>query len=237
MRLLEMIKLIGLDKEAKFIPYQYGDGKKRNTLFINDEGISFWYEEEVARFKECDDENLYYDTQCDIEKYVKIYKEDRRWEIAYAVYSLLFITGRWKQMQDKSFDAKGYAISNTKKYVELIVDKIRASLEFDQIKEMSNLIELIKNDDYYYLLCFNVTEYDYAKNTNAYKNYHVRKQYTFGNLTYHEACEVVNISLYNDYVELHHERSTFSIDREIKNRSTTESEIIAALGMWESHYW
>ena len=126
--------------------------------------------------------------------------------------------------------------------------KIAEQLDFDAIKEMEQLISVIRKDPFYRELVFSVTVYDchYRERNGVHGDWAKKNctQYRFGNVQLHEDMEVVMICIYDDCVELMEQRGgAFRMDRkrrsdDYKKTKTRliEETLLRTLAEWEHQF-
>ena len=123
--------------------------------------------------------------------------------------------------------------------------KIAQQLDFDAIKEMDQLISVIRKDPFYQELVFTVTVYRcHFRERNGVRGDWAKKnctQYSFGNVRLHENLDVVEIRVYDDCVEVgYHREGEFRMDRKGKPDDYKKSKVeqleevlLQTLAYWE----
>ena len=67
-----------------------------------------------------------------------------------------------------------------------------------------------------------------------------KRDYSFGNIQYHEELDRVNITIYDDVVEIScakEERGSYERKLDNRKRYTSEDKIISALDCWRCSFW
>lgn len=236
MKIVDLIKIIGLDKD-EFIPFiLLGPGQHLNnelTIYPTPKGICFYKEADV-RMLSFNDENKLYDIKNLIEKDIKeVYNNGRELNRYLAVSELLISI-------DCFCGGKGdFDLKKARDYVSKINRKIIEALVFNEIADMKDLIHMIKKDKLYRELFFVVTEVCCNK-SDRYRGYKQQENaYCFGNEKYHEDLDVVDITVYDDCVELLHREEGREHEQklDLRRRYTLEQKIITALDCWRCFYW
>ena len=239
MKLSEIITILKLDKDIPFYEHQYGLGCEYSKT-VDKDGIHFWKGETTSY---C---NLSNDAEYIIDNFIRqrcrIDKDNKYYRLYYTVSSLLYVVGKWQKINDSNFDIDKYVTNNIKKCVSLIQDEIKNNLDFSEVKDMNQLIDIINCSELYQQMLFLVTVYDYSKYTKGYKNYKTKNTYSFGNKKYCEDLDKVRISIYDDCVELVCDREGRGIPYERKLSSNNriglsiENKIIEAIDAWNCYY-
>ncbi len=238
MKLSEIITILELDKDIPFYEHEYGLGCSY-TNTVDSDGVHFWKEESTSYCNLFNDE---YSIDNIVQQNCKIDKGNRYYRLYYTVSSLLYAVGKWKEISELNFNIDKYIADNIKKYVSLIKNEIKSNLDFSEVKDMNQLIDIINCSELYQQMLFLVTVYDYSKYTKGYKNYKTKNTYSFGNKKYREDLDKVRISIYDDCVELVCDREGRGIPYERKlsqnNRIelSVENKIIEAIDTWDCYY-
>jgi hypothetical protein len=238
MKLTQMIEIADLVNEVDYITYKYNKEEKLNTLLVLEDGIHLWEDSDISSFETFDSKILQYETSKNIEKFIK--SDYKRYELYYALYSILRDIGVWKKSKDRKFDVETYIELNFKSCIGKVIKEIESNLDFTEIISMDNLIPIIKEDTLYQQLMFRVTEYSYAKERRGYKS-PIENKYSFGNIKYHEDLDIVDIHAYKDCVELSYRKKGYNcyetkINNGYNKEITIESKIMTALDKWRCSY-
>src|SRR5665647_25244 len=95
MKLIELLQITELNKEAPFITYKYDNGEK-DTSTIKQDGIYFWQEASIDSFGNFDSKEHQYKISRSIEKNINVNPAQQ--QIYYAVCSVLYNIGLWKEV-------------------------------------------------------------------------------------------------------------------------------------------
>ena len=127
-------------------------------------------------------------------------------------------------------------LETAKQYVTKINQAIKENYQTDDIQDMKDLIYILSKKPLYCELFFHVQVFDYSKKRPCPNK--KSKDYFFGNKRFHNELDKVHITIYNDYVELHHPIEGRSHERELSPNRTLSLEqiIIAALDCWQTYY-
>ena len=235
MKIVDLIKIIGLDKENSmpFIllePGQYSD--KELAIYPTSRGICFYKEQDVW-FLSINDKNKIYDIEQSIQRNIReVYNNVRELNRYLAISELLIAI-------DRFYGGKGVLdLDKAKIYVDKVDKAIIEALSFDEISNMKNLIDIIKGDELYREMLFVVNEIG-CNRDDRYKGYKKQENYySFGNQKYHEDLDVVDITVYNDFVEILHRAEGREHERKLDQRrqNTVEEKIISALDCWRCYF-
>jgi hypothetical protein len=230
MKLTDLLKITKLNVEVPFIPYKFSNGEK-DTLTIKKDGIYFSEETSIESFMNFDSKDHQYEISKLIAK--STYGNPSQRHIYYAVCSVLYNIASWNRVDNGEFIT---AHLNT--YVSSLIKEIIGNLDFSQIDKMNSLIDIISEDKQYQQLVFNVTVYSFQKNRYGH-NVALQKpqRFSFGNMKYHEGLKRVDITVYQDYVELFDNAAGRSFEKKIDRVDMEiESKIIYALDHWRCYY-
>lgn len=232
MKIKEVIDIIG-DFNVPIIPIPAGRRQKgKLPIYATEKGVHFYKDDTIWGIS-TDNSDMSYDIKMYLKRLdEKLEGNERELNKYLTVYELLSAI--------KSYKGENGNISfeQLKVYVALLNRKIIESLDFSEVSGMNDLIDLVSKDSLYREQIFNVSVVNCYKaqpfrgSTKPLKNYH------FGNIEYHEELDKVNITLYNDCVELHHEAERISHKRnlDLEVEYTEEQKIFTALGCWRGYY-
>lgn len=236
MTIKQVISLINI-KDIQFIPQMSGVREKgKLSIYSSKQGVcyrdgeSIWSigidqnsQNEMYKFKQ-------YLKNCSCE----LGNNDRELDKYVAVYEILYAINEYKGIDD---DIK---FDTIKRYVEILNKEILDSLDFQQILEMETLKNLIIKDKLYNQMLFNVYEVQSTKE-RQFSGYRIeKKDYSFGNIQYHEELDRVHITIYDDVVEIScakEERGSYERKLDNRKRYTSEDKIISALDCWRCSFW
>jgi len=237
MKIKDLIDLIEIKKDfdIQFIPKGPGRGVPNElTIFPTSRGIGYWEDADIwfLGIDESCKEQVY-----EIKTLLKqningLNENEDELDKFLAVSELLIAIDRFEGGLGK-FD-----IEKAKEYVSKINRKIVESLDFEDILGMKDLKYSIENNKLYRQLCFNVCEV-YCNKKDRYRGYgNKEKRYCFGNEKYHEELDVVDITIFTNYIELSHRKEgrEHHRDLDIRNDNTTEQKILSALDCWKCAY-
>lgn len=193
MNLIELIEKIDAIQIFSNIEYQPFNRACGELFIVNSNEIKFWNEARLFSF-ECAEDEAFYLSDKKLESLFG-YKETYVYGNLYrAVYATFYSISVYRGIA-KSNDQ---AVIWTKSYINDFKEMIKESLDFTEIHEMEEIVEIIKTDNllgkYYYML--NV--YDSAYNSHSVK----REKFTFGNRKYFDNKEKMSIDIYTDRVDI-----------------------------------
>ena len=236
MTIKQVISLINI-KDIPFI-HQMSSVREKGKLSIysSEQGVCYWNGESIW--------SIGIDQNCQNEIYkIKQSLKNCSWELGnndreldkyVAVYEILYAINEYKGIDD---DIK---FDTVKRYVEILNKEILDSLDFQQILEMETLKNLIIKDKLYNQMIFNAHEVQSTKERH-FSGYRIEeKDYSFGNIQYHEELDRVHITIYDDVVEIYCEiegRGSYECKLDKRKRYTSEDKIISALDCWRCSFW
>lgn len=230
MKLIDLLEITKLNKEAPFVSYKFSCGEK-DTLTIKKDGIYFWEETSIGSFMNFDGKDHQYEISRLIAK--SVYSKPSQRQIYYAVCSALYNIARWNHE-----DTDEFITVHLNTCVTILIKEIIGNLDFSQIDKMDSLINIIRGDSQYQQLVFNVTVYSFQK--KVYGNYialQKPQRFSFGNMKYHEELGKADVTVYQDYVELLDNAAGRRIEKKLDRADlTTESKIIDVLDYWRCYY-
>lgn len=236
MTIKQVISLINI-KDIPFIPQMSGVREKgKLSIYSSKQGVCYWNGESIW--------SIGIDQNCQNEIYkIKQSLKNCSWELGnndreldkyVAVYEILYAINEYKGIDD---DIK---FDTIKRYVEILNKEILDSFDFQQILEMETLKNLIIKDKLYNQMLFNVHEVQSTKEWQ-FSGYRIeKKDYSFGNIQYHEELDRVHITIYDDVVEIScakEERGNYERKLDKRKRYTSEDKIISALDCWRCSFW
>lgn len=224
-------------KDIPFIPQISGVREKgKLSIYSTKQGVCYWNGESIWSIGiDQNSQNEVYKIKQSLKKCAwELDDNDRELDKYVAVYEILYAINEYKGVNDDiEFDT-------IKRYVEILNKKILDSLDFQQILEMETLKNLIMKDKLYNQMLFNVHEVQSTKERQFSGYRKKKKDYSFGNIQYHEELDRVHITIYDDVVELFCEKEgRGSYERELDKRKiyTSEEKIISALDCWRCSFW
>lgn len=235
MTIKQVISLINI-KDIQFIPQMSGVREKgKLSIYSSKQGVCYWDGESIWSIGI--DQNSQNEMH-KIKQYLKncsceLGNNDRELDKYVAVYEILYAINEYKGIDD---DIK---FDTIKRYVEILNKEILDSLDFQQILEMETLKNLIIKDKLYNQMLFNVHEVQSTKE-RQFSGYIEKKDYSFGNIQYHEELDRVHITIYDDVVEIScakEERGSYERKLDNRKRYTSEDKIISALDCWRCSFW
>lgn len=235
MTIKQVISLTNI-KDIQFIPQMSGVREKgKLSIYSSKQGVCYWDGESIWSIGI--DQNSQNEMH-KIKQYLKncsceLGNNDRELDKYVAVYEILYAINEYKGIDD---DIK---FDTIKRYVEILNKEILDSLDFQQILEMETLKNLIIKDKLYNQMLFNVHEVQSTKE-RQFSGYIEKKDYSFGNIQYHEELDRVHITIYDDVVEIScakEERGSYERKLDNRKRYTSEDKIISALDCWRCSFW
>lgn len=235
MTIKQVISLINI-KDIQFIPQMSGVREKgKLSIYSSKQGVCYWDGESIWSIGI--DQNSQNEMH-KIKQYLKncsceLGNNDRELDKYVAVYEILYAINEYKGIDD---DIK---FDTIKRYVEILNKEILDSLDFQQILEMETLKNLIIKDKLYNQMLFNIHEVQSTKE-RQFSGYIEKKDYSFGNIQYHEELDRVYITIYDDVVEIScakEERGSYERKLDNRKRYTSEDKIISALDCWRCSFW
>lgn len=236
MTINQVISLINI-KDIPFVPQMSGVREKgKLPIYSSKQGVCYWNGESIWSI------GINQNSQNEIYK-IKQSLKNCSWELAnndreldkyVAVYEILYAINEYKGIDDNiKFDT-------IKRYVEILNKEILDSLDFQQILEMETLKNLIIKDKLYNQMLFNVHEVHSTKE-RQFSEYKIeKKDYSFGNIQYHEELDRVHITIYDDVVEISctkEARGSYERKLDKRKKYTSEDKIISALDCWRCNFW
>lgn len=214
-------------------PQQIGGPRAERTLpiYATEKGVCYYEKESIwsigiaphSKKKIYEIKNRYLktinDEDIDFDKYI-------------AIYEILYAINEYKGIEDDiNFDV-------LKKYVDEINKIILNELDFQQVPEMKTLKKIIMKNKLYNQMIFCVDDIRSIKEKRFLQQKTEEKRYVFGNIKYHEELDKVNITIYDDCVELVCEKEgkkhTENLNKEMNY--TSEDKIISALDCWRNYF-
>jgi|GEM_PF-4173609 len=235
MTIKQVISLINI-KDIPFIPQMSGIREKgKLSIYSSKQGVCYWNGESIW--------SIGIDQNCQNEIYkirqrlkncsLELGDNDRELDKYVAVYEILYAINEYKGIDD---DIK---FDTIERYVEILNKEILDSLDFQQILEMETLKNLIIKDKLYNQMLFNVHEVQSTKE-REFSEYRIeKKDYSFGNIQYHEELDRVHITIYDDVFEIScakEERGSYKRKLDKRKRYTSEDKIISALDSWRCSF-
>lgn len=236
MKIIELIKIIELSKDYDtpiilMNPGQHDESEL--SIYSTSQGVCFYKDQDIW-FLSISDADKAYDIKTLIEKNIReVYDNVRELNRYLAVSELLRAINIFNGGQGI------IDFEKAKVYVNRINQQIGRSLDFHEIIKMENLIDLIKKDKLFRELFFSVNEVC-CNRDERYRGYKKQEnKYCFGNKKYHEDLDIVDITVYDDCVELLHRGEGRSHERDLDRRRphTLEQKIISALDCWKCAFW
>jgi len=180
MKILEAIDILGIN-DVPVKPYTAGYAPKDMlTIYSDKAGIHFW-DEATIWFVSIDDNNKNnnYKIKENLKrKFVHLNNNAHELEKYLAIFELLYAIANYKGENIE------YVWESLESSVKKINDCIEMSLDFSEIGNMNNLIEVVKNDILYKQLFFIVRGANCRKE-NEYRGYKKNTvNYCFGNKKY-----------------------------------------------------
>lgn len=235
MTIKDAISLMNIT-DITFIPQMYGINKAgvlpvypTNQGVCYYEGESIWSigisdqcQDEIYKIKHwlCGFDKNLYDNARELDKYV-------------AVFVILNAVDRCKKGNGS------IRFEDIKDYVDILNNAIYEALDLKQISDMDTLKEIITSDTLYREMLFNVDEVNTTKDREFTWNGKDKKEYSFGNIKYHEEHDRVFIRTYDDCVALACEKEgrSYKQNLDIRRSYTSEEKILAALNCWRDYYY
>lgn len=197
MKIEQMISLMNF-RNIPFIPQMSGVREKgKLSIYSTKQGVCYWNGESI--------ESIGIDNNCKNEIYIikqrlkkdswELENNDRELGKYVAVYEILYAVNAYK---GEDYDIK---TDTVKRYVEILNKEILDSLDFQQILEMETLKNLIVKDELYSQMLFVVHEVYSTKSRQFSGGRIEKKEYSFGNIQYHEEPDKSHITIYDDCVE------------------------------------
>lgn len=235
MTIKEVISLMDI-KGIPFLPQMSGireNGKL--PIYATEQGVCYWKDESIWSIG-IDEKSKgeTYQVKQRIQNLVRGLDYDQREMDKYvAVYEVLLAIDEYR-------GEEGNIEPDTlKRYVEIINKAILDALDFQQIQKMADLMDIVVNDKLYRQMLFVVHEVDSMKE-KQFSGYKVnKKNYSFGNIKYCEELDRVNITIYEDCVEIacmKEARGCYERKLDIRRKYTSEEKIIVALDCWKCAY-
>lgn len=236
MTILDLIEILQLNKENNiFIPLPPGPYFEDHSIFqVSSKKIIFYEGLTLPEFYNSRKEASYALVEY-IQKNVESVYDNKRELLRYfSVFQLLIAIDKATGHDDcESYDKY---LETAKQYVTKINQAIKENYQTDDIQDMKDLICILLEDSLYRELFFHVQVFDYSKKRPCPNK--KSKDYFFGNKRFHNELDKVHITIYNDYVELHHPIEGRSHERDLtpNNTLSLEQKIIAALDYWQTYF-
>lgn len=235
MTIKEVISLMNI-KDVPFLPQMSGKRLKgKLPIYATKQGVCYWKDESIWSIG-IDEESKgeRYQIKQKIQNLLPgLAFDEREMDKYIAVYEVLLAIDEYRR-EDRDIE-----LDILKGYVEILNKEILYTLDFQQIQGMTNLMDIVVNDNLYRQMKFVVYEVDSVKK-NQFWGYKVnKKNYSFGNIKYCEKLDRVNITIYEDCVEIEcvkEARGCFERKLEIRRKYTVEEKIIQALDCWKCAY-
>lgn len=234
MTIRDVISLMNIS-DVPFIPQMYGtDEEGVLPIYHTDQGVCYYQGESIWSIgisDQCKDE-IYEIKHKLLEFDNKLYANARELDRYVAVSVILKAVDRYKGRNGE------ICFENTKLYVDILNNAINEALDLKQISDMDTLKEIIKSDTLYREMLFNVDEVNTTKDREFTWNGKDKKEYSFGNIKYHEEHDRVFIRTYDDCVALACEKEgrSYKQNLDIRRSHTSEGKILAALDCWRGYY-
>lgn len=198
MKISEMIDILKFD-DIPFMQYPGGYNQKGLlTIDATKEGVVYWKDATINYVSVDDDcKDYVYSTCSELKRHFnRLYNNERELIKYLAICELLSAINKYKSGN------RQICFNEVKRYVNELNEHIYTSLQFEQVSHMKNLIDIIRKDELYRELCFNVHEIKSKKADQFTRFKKEENYYRFGNVKYYEILDVVQITVYNDCVEL-----------------------------------
>lgn len=236
MTILDLIEILQLNKDNNiFIPLPPGPYFEDHSIFeVSSKKIIFYEGLTLSEFYNSRKEASYALVEY-IQKNVESVYDNKRELLRYfSVFQLLIAIDKATGHDDcESYDKY---LETAKQYVTKINQAIKENYQTDDIQDMKDLIYILSKKPLYCELFFHVQVFDYSKKRPCPNK--KSKDYFFGNKRFHNELDKVHITIYNDYVELHHPIEGRSHKRDLtpNNTLSLEQKIIAALDYWQTYF-
>ena len=230
MTILDLIEILQLNKENNiFIPLPPGP-----HFEVSSKKIIFYEGLTLPEFYNSTKKGA-----SDLVQYIRknigfVYDNDRELVKYFSVFKLLAAID--KASGNGNCESYDKYLETAKQYVTKINQTIKENYQTDDIQDMKDLICILLEDSLYRELFFHVQVFDYSKKRLCPNK--KSKDYFFGNKRFHNELDKVHITIYNDYIELHHpiEGRSHEGDLTPNNTLSLEQKIIAALDYWQTYF-
>lgn len=128
------------------------------------------------------------------------------------------------------------SIEQLSDYVNILNQHILNSLNFDEVFNMINLQNIIRNDKLYNQCRFHVKEIKCTKGSQFIGIEKETNNCQFGNIKYYEKLDDVSIDVYDDFIELEYKAKgrSYTKNLDTRKRYTLEEKLKMALNTWKS---
>ncbi len=228
MKIVELIKIIDLGKECNvpIIPLDYNKyDNSKTSIYPYSKGICFYKDQDIWSLSVSDAEDI----RALIKEKIRGISNNVRELNRYLVVSELL------KAIDIFYGGQGNIdFEKAKVYVDKLNQHIDITLDFQEIMGMENLIDIIRKDKLFRELCFYVNEVCCNRDDRYRGHKKQENKYCFGNKKYHEDLDIVDITVFHDYVELLHREEGRRHGRYLETirPHTLEQKIIWALDCW-----
>lgn len=230
-------KLISL-MNIKSVPFLIQPDTIRESyqlpIYATAQGVCYWREESIWSLGMDEESEAETDRiRQEIKDQIPGLYDGRELDKYVAVYEILSAVKEYRG-EEENVEMQSLA-----GYVELINIMIAEELDFGQIPDMAELQEIISGDEQYRQMMFEVCEIDCAKGQHFPGDGVEEKHYRFGNTEHYEKPDRVDITIYEDCVEVicaREVRVRFRHMLKSEDVLSTEQKIIQALDLWRSAY-